>query len=92
MVEDCASEVKESLQTTFGVSVTFDLWMSKKTDDILSLDVHFIDEHGRWVHKHLGLVAMGGETSGAIIVGMVCMNLQFSRFLCALFCTLICIR
>lgn len=80
MVEDCATEVKESLQTTSGVSVTFDLWMSKKTDDILSLDVHFIDEHWQWVHKHLGLVAMGGQTSGAIIAGMVCINLNFSRF------------
>ena len=68
MVESGVSDLKAMLLRTAGMAVTFDLWMSKKTDDILSLSVHFISEEWVWQHKHLGLVAMNGQTTGVIIV------------------------
>lgn len=66
-VDECTAHVTRLLGTTDGVTVTFDLWMSKKTDDILSLDAHFISDDWQWRHQHLGLVAMNGVTSGVVI-------------------------
>ena len=43
MVSECKDRVRESLQNVLGATVTFDLWMSIKTDDILPIDLHFVD-------------------------------------------------
>ena len=59
--------VSESLQNVLGATVTFDLWMSIKTDDILLVDLHFVDNAWMWRHVHLGLVAMNGNTKGVVI-------------------------
>ena len=67
MVKDCKETVCRSLETVVGASVTFDLWMSMKTDDILSVDLHFISHDWVWHHTHLGLVAMNGITRGPVI-------------------------
>ena len=67
LVDNCTSSLKALLQETCGVALTFDLWMSKKTSDILSLDCHFITKDWQWQHVHLGLVAMNGQTAGVVI-------------------------
>ena len=67
MVSECKNRVRESLQHVLGATVTFDLWMSKKTDDILSVDLHFVDNTWVWRHVHLGLVAMNGNTRGVVV-------------------------
>jgi hypothetical protein len=61
--EEIKHALKHFIKGVHGVSVTFVLWMSKKTDDILTLDVLFITEDSKWHHKHLGLVAMSGQTT-----------------------------
>ena len=67
MVKDCKGLVRRSLESVSGAAVTFDLWMSMKTDEILSVDLHFICPQWIWHHKHLGLVAMNGQTRGPVI-------------------------
>ena len=67
MVGECKVKVRESLANVLGAAVTFDLWMSKKTDDILSVDLHYVDESWIWRHVHLGLVAMNGQTRGVVV-------------------------
>ena len=64
---DTEAALKALIKDVHGVAVTFDLWMSKKTDDILSLDVHFVSHDWVWHHKHLGLVAMNGQTTGVLL-------------------------
>ena len=39
----------------------------EKKDDILSVDLHYIDERWSWRHVHLGLVAMNGQTRGVVV-------------------------
>lgn len=67
MVGVCKDNLRDSLKGVLGAAVTFDLWMSKKTDDILSVDLHYIDERWMWRHVHLGLVAMNGNTKGVVV-------------------------
>ena len=67
MVKECKDSLCRSLDKVLGAAVTFDLWMSKKTDDILSVDLHFICSRWTWQHKHLGLVTMNGETRGIVV-------------------------
>ena len=67
MVNECKNKVRDSLSTVLGAAVTFDLWMSKKTDDILSVDLHYVDESWSWRHVHLGLVGMNGQTRGVVV-------------------------
>jgi hypothetical protein len=67
LVSECRRTVLGSLDRVLGVAVTFDLWMSKKTDDILSIDLHFVSSRWTWEHKHLALVAMNGQTRGAVV-------------------------
>ena len=69
---DTEAALKALIKGVHGVAVTFDLWMSKKTDDILSLDVHFVSEDWVWHHKHLGLVAMNGQTTGMMLPNYIC--------------------
>jgi hypothetical protein len=67
MVQECKDSLCRSLDKVQGAAVTFDLWMSKKTDDILSVDLHYICNRWTWQHKHLGLVAMNGQTKGIVV-------------------------
>ena len=67
LLDECTSEVSRLLGTTDGVSLTFDLWMDKKTDNILSLDAHLISDNWQRRHQHLGLVAMNGQTTWVVI-------------------------
>ena len=71
MVNDCRMSLRQTLRTVLGATVTFDLWMSKKTDDILSIDLNFICDKWIWHHKHLGLVAMNGQTQGVVVARML---------------------
>ena len=43
MFDEAQQTVKSALKAVKGVAVTFDLWMSNKTDDIIYLDVYYID-------------------------------------------------
>ena len=67
LVSECRKSVCASLDRVLGASVTFDLWMSKKTDDILSIDLHYVSSRWTWEHRHLGLVAMNGQTRGIVV-------------------------
>ena len=67
MVKECRDSLRRSLDKVQGAAVTFDLWMSKKTDDILSVDLHFVCNRWTWQHKHLGLVALNGQTKGIVV-------------------------
>ena len=67
LVSECRRTVIDSLDRVLGVAVTFDLWMSKKTDDILSIDLHYVSHRWTWEHRHLALVAMNGQTRGAVV-------------------------
>ena len=67
MMSDCREVLFSTLSTVSGATVTFDLWMSKKTDNILSVDIHYICDRWTWQHKHLGLVAMSGRTRGTVV-------------------------
>ena len=67
MVSECRDSVLVTLSTVMGATVTFDLWMSKKTDDILSVDLHYVCDKWMWHHIHLGLLAMNGQTRGVVV-------------------------
>ena len=82
IVPDAAKEtekyVKALLNGVLGVAVSFDMWMSNKTDDVLSLDIHFIDPDWVWQHKHLGLLSCNGQTRGTDIAPKL--QTMFQRF------------
>ena len=51
-----------------GCAVCFDHWMSRKGQDIISLDAHFIDaEWTRHNSLHLGLIDCSEDTYGAVL-------------------------
>lgn len=47
-----------------GVAITFDLWMSRKSEDNLSMDIHFIDSTWVWRHHHIGIISCKDSSSG----------------------------
>jgi hypothetical protein len=60
--------VKPQLDRALSVSLSFDLWMSRKCEDVFALLVHFLDPD-TWEVKHyaLGMVAVE-HTSGAALM------------------------
>lgn len=79
MVKDLEAEVMKELQGVDGVALAFDLWMSRKTEDVLSLDMHFITPAWEWKHRHVGLLSCSDSTSGPAIIGSKLSGL-FKRF------------
>ena len=77
-VKEAEMYVRQLLNGVLGVAVSFDLWMSNKTDDVLSLDVHFISPDWVWHHKHLGLLSCNGKTRGTDIAPKL--QTMFRRF------------
>eukprot|EP00873_Tetraselmis_striata_P034305 jgi/Tetstr1/454569/TSEL_041464.t1 len=50
-----------------GVVIAYDLWMSRKTEDNLSLDIHFIDRGWIWHHYHAGIIVSCKDSSAGDI-------------------------
>jgi hypothetical protein len=50
-----------------GVTLTCDLSMSRKFEDVSSLDMHFITPNMRWVHQYVGLLSCAERSSGPTI-------------------------
>ena len=61
-------EVRERLRDSLGSASSFDLWMSCKTEDIFSLNVHFLTKDFIWETVHLGLVNCDKGTSGEEVI------------------------
>ena len=59
-----SKHVKSVLVGVRGVAITFDLWMSRKTEDNLSVDIHFIDKQWQWHHKHIGIISCKDSSTG----------------------------
>lgn len=54
----------EKLSRVLGVTLAFDLWMSRKTEDVLSVEAHFITRRFEWQTVHLGLLCCDKGTAG----------------------------
>eukprot|EP00873_Tetraselmis_striata_P029194 jgi/Tetstr1/449458/TSEL_036553.t1 len=67
--EEANNRLKGLLKGVRGVALTFDLWMSRKTEDNLSVDVHFISSDWVWHHNHIGILSCADSTSGEAIAG-----------------------
>ena len=65
--KEIANGIRKGLQSVRGVSVSFDLWMSRKTEDNLSFDIHYITEDWRWQHHHVGILSCSDSSVGADI-------------------------
>jgi hypothetical protein len=46
------------------VTITFDLWTSRKSEDNLSMDIHVIDRTWVWRHHHIGIISCKDSSSG----------------------------
>ena len=46
--KEVANGLHMGLKDVRGVAVSFDLWMSRKTEDNLSFDIHYITNDWRW--------------------------------------------
>lgn len=57
-------DMVKRLATILAVALSFDLWMSRKTEDILSLEAHYVDRNWKWKTIHLGLINCTNGTSG----------------------------
>jgi hypothetical protein len=55
--EEGSMSIKSLLVGVRGVAITSDLWMSRKTDDNLSLDMHFISADWKVQHKYIGVIS-----------------------------------
>jgi len=49
------------------VAVLFDQWMSRKVEDNLSFDIHYITEDWSWQHNHAGILSSSDSSIGADI-------------------------
>ena len=58
------SHIDHLLEGVVSVSVSFDLWMSRKTEDIMAVVIHFLDKNWIWRHPTLGLLHCAKGTSG----------------------------
>eukprot|EP00873_Tetraselmis_striata_P023525 jgi/Tetstr1/443789/TSEL_031777.t1 len=56
--------LKKEIEGVHGVAITYDLWMSRKTDDLLAICIHYITADWVWHTKHLGLLPSCGRTKG----------------------------
>ncbi|KAK3280788.1 hypothetical protein CYMTET_11389 [Cymbomonas tetramitiformis] len=57
------------LNSALAVSLTFDLWMSRKGEDVFSLVAHWTDENWEYRHCNLGLVRV--ESTAGIDLSVV---------------------
>ena len=55
------------LKSVRGVAVSFDLWMSRKTEDNLSFDIHYITDDWWWQLHHVGILSCSDSSVGADI-------------------------
>eukprot|EP00873_Tetraselmis_striata_P017623 jgi/Tetstr1/437887/TSEL_002840.t1 len=84
--EGPSNRLKGLLKGVRGVALTFDLWMSRKTEDHLSVDVHFISSDWVWHHSHIGILSCADSTSGeAIADKMRPVLAEFDLFLTSCF-------
>ena len=58
------SHIDHLLKRVSSVTVSFDLWMSRKADDIMAVVIHFLDKQWQWRHPTLGLLHCTKGTSG----------------------------
>jgi hypothetical protein len=71
LCEDLLSTLRQKEKDTIerlllgvrGVAITFDLWMSRKSEDNLSMDNHFIDRTWVWRHHHIGIISCKASSS-----------------------------
>ena len=65
--KEVANVLHRGLKSVRGVAVSFDLWMSRKTEDNLSFDIHYITEDCTWHHHHVGILSCNDSSVGADI-------------------------
>ncbi len=66
--KEVAHVIRKGLKGVNGVAVSFDLWMSLKTEDNLSFDIHYITKDWRWQRHHVGILTCSDSSIGADIV------------------------
>eukprot|EP00873_Tetraselmis_striata_P034742 jgi/Tetstr1/455006/TSEL_041864.t1 len=54
-----------------GVAITFNMWMSRKTEDNLSLDINFMDRGWIWHHYHAGIISYKDSFAGEDIAPLM---------------------
>jgi hypothetical protein len=59
-----ANEIHTGLKSARGVAISFDLWMSRKTKNNLSFDIHYNTEDWRWQHNHVGILSCSVSSVG----------------------------
>ena len=65
LAEEIATKCQALLKDVLGVALSFDLRMSRKTEDILAVECHFLSSTFQWHTIHLGLVSCTKGTSGS---------------------------
>jgi hypothetical protein len=66
VVEECKEQTLKILRTMDTVAIPFDLWMSRKFEDVLELITHGIDENFDCHHLHIRLLRVI-DTSGSTL-------------------------
>jgi len=67
-VDDAQKSIMDTLSGVKGVSLMFDLWMSRNGEDVLSLDIAFIDRSWNFVVKKVGIIHCKEGTAGEQVV------------------------
>ncbi len=62
--KEVANGMHRALKGVRGVAVSFDLWMSRKTEDNLSFDIHYITDDWRWQHSQVGIFSCFDSSIG----------------------------
>jgi hypothetical protein len=52
------------LAGVFGMAICFDLWMSRKGHEIMSMDAQYLSEEWVFSRQHLGLINCSSDTGG----------------------------
>jgi hypothetical protein len=53
--EEGSTTINKLLTGVRGVAITFDIWMSRKSENNMSVDIHFICNKWKWHHYHVGI-------------------------------------
>jgi len=67
MRKKVATQSAKSMAGAIAIVLCYDLWMSRKGEDVMSLDAHYIDEDWEPRCQHMGLVDCSQGTGGLSI-------------------------
>mmetsp|Transcript_19949 Transcript_19949/g.64949 ORF Transcript_19949/g.64949 Transcript_19949/m.64949 type:complete len:968 (-) Transcript_19949:89-2992(-) len=75
-----------ALKDAEAVTISIDLWMSYRKEDVLSVDAHYLTADWVWEHKHIALVSCANSTVGEDIAPKLLKALDEAGIREKLFC------